>query len=349
MSQDNRAFVSIDYLEPILKHCKNCGIPNEEALEGTDLIDQQENRDFITLAESEQLLDNLKDRLPITPYQLGLLIGISLSASSHGQLGFVGMCSQNFDEALRLTKRFIPLVTPIFDLHYGVEADLAVISIIEKQPIPSSSYAFILGLLLGGIRAMSLALLGTRLFNYLDRSTIQLTIQESEVDPVWREAMSPLKFEYGAEQNRISFAQELVFVDLPLANKASLASALAVCEERMAQLQRKQEIDNNPISTKVIRFLESTSRPYPSLEGVAEKFCVSPRTLHRQLQKEGSSYSKVLTHWKIDKAKQLLSNESLTIKEIAFELDYSDVSNFSAAFKKATEQTPSQYRMNRRR
>ena len=52
----------------------------------------------------------------------------------------------------------------------------------------------------------------------------------------------------------------------------------------------------------------------------------------------------MLTQWKIEKAKQLLSEDSLTIKEIAYELDYSDVSNFSAAFKKATEFTPSQYR-----
>ena len=285
MSPDNRACVSIDYLEPILKHCNNCGIPTEEVVAGTSLVDQQPKSDFITLAESEQLLDNLRDRLPITPYQLGLLIGISLSASSHGQLGFVGMCSQNFDEALRLTKRFIPLVTPMFDLSYGVEEDLAIIGIEETLPIPRRSYSFMMGLLLGGIRAMSLALLGTRLFNYLDRSTIQLTIEASEVDPAWREAMAPLKFQYGADKNKISFAKELVFVDLPLANKASLASALAVCEERIAKLQKLQEQDDKPVCAKIIGFLESTTRPYPNLEDVADHFCVSPRTLHRQLQK----------------------------------------------------------------
>ncbi|MCG8668087.1 MAG: AraC family transcriptional regulator [Pseudomonadales bacterium] len=346
MSLDSQAFVSIDYLEPILKHCNNCGISNEVALAGTSLLEQVEStdRDFIMLDESEQLLANLEEHLPISPYQTGLLIGVGLSVSSLGQLGFIGLCSKNFDEALSVTSRFIPIVSPLFAIDYELEDDLAVITISDVQDIPEKSHAFILGLFLGGIRAMSLTLLGTRLFNYLDRSTIQLTLPESSVDPVWREAMGPLNFEYGCKVNRISFAKELVMVDLPFSNKASLASALAVCEERMALLEKKKAKINNPVTQRVIQYLESTMRPYPSLEGVAEQFCVSPRTLHRQLQKEQTSYSKVLTHWKIEKAKQLLKDNAISIKEVAYELDYSDVSNFSAAFKKATEITPSQFR-----
>lgn len=346
MSTDHRELVSIDYLEPILKHCRSCGIDAADVLAGTKLLATQEveARDFMTVAETERLLFNVAPRVTVTPYQLGLFIGISFSASSHGQLGFVGLCSKNFDEALRLTSRFIALVSPLFYVTYEIVDDLAVITIDHANDLPKNSYAFLLGLFLGGIRSMSLALLGTRLFNYLDRSTIRLALPDSQAGPKWGNAMGPLKFEYNCNQSSITFAKELVLVDLPFANKASLTSALEVCEARMAKLERKRSAIANPVTQRVLTFLGGTVRPYPSLEDVAEKLCVSPRTLHRQLQREETSYSKVLTQFKIERAKQLLMDERYTIKEVAFELDYSDVSNFSSAFKKVTSLTPSQYR-----
>lgn len=47
---------------------------------------------------------------------------------------------------------------------------------------------------------------------------------------------------------------------------------------------------------------------------------------------------------RLDKAKFLLKDSQLRIKEIAFELDYNDPVHFCHHFKKATNQTPNEYR-----
>jgi AraC family transcriptional regulator len=47
---------------------------------------------------------------------------------------------------------------------------------------------------------------------------------------------------------------------------------------------------------------------------------------------------------RIEHAKTLLANPSQSVTEVAFELGFSEMSSFSAAFRKATGTTPSKYR-----
>lgn len=340
------AFASIDYLESVLKYCTNCGMSADEVLAGTTLsaLAAENNQAFISVDDAEILLANITHRLQLPPYQLGLFIGLGFSASSHGQIGFVGLCSDNFDQALRLTTRFIGLVTPAFSMDYELTDDLAFIRIAPRGPIPEASYAFFLGLLLGGLRAMSLTLLGERLFQYVDRSVIELKLAESMIDERWRSATGPIKFRYGAAENRVIFARELVEVALPSANRASLLSAVSSCEAKLTALEAERKLQANPATGRVLEFLQNAKRPYPVLKDAAEYFCVSDRTLHRQLQREGASFGRLVNEYKMNKAKQLLLMPDISIKEVAYELDYSDVSNFSVAFKRATGLSPSQFR-----
>ncbi|WP_296703743.1 helix-turn-helix domain-containing protein [Algoriphagus sp.] len=59
---------------------------------------------------------------------------------------------------------------------------------------------------------------------------------------------------------------------------------------------------------------------------------------------EGITIEKFITKQKIEKVKELLIYDELTLSEIAFQMDYSSVAYLSTQFKKETGMTPSEFK-----
>lgn len=62
---------------------------------------------------------------------------------------------------------------------------------------------------------------------------------------------------------------------------------------------------------------------------------------------EGITIEKFAMRQKIERVKELLFYDQLTLSEIAFEMDYSSVAHLSAQFKKETGMTPTQFKGNK--
>ncbi len=77
---------------------------------------------------------------------------------------------------------------------------------------------------------------------------------------------------------------------------------------------------------------------------VAESLHMTPRNLHRKLQKEDTSFKALMTEIRRDLAKQYIKDRSKTLTEIAFLLGFSEVSSFSRAYKGWNGQPPSETR-----
>jgi AraC-like DNA-binding protein len=86
----------------------------------------------------------------------------------------------------------------------------------------------------------------------------------------------------------------------------------------------------------------------PALESIAARMRMSPRSLQRRLQQEGSSLSSLLDRLRADLAVRYLSESRDSIAEVAFLLGFSEVSTFHRAFKRWTGVTPATYRRDRR-
>jgi AraC-like DNA-binding protein len=71
---------------------------------------------------------------------------------------------------------------------------------------------------------------------------------------------------------------------------------------------------------------------------------MSPRTLHRKLQKSDRSFREVTDEVRTQKARELLANPDYTIGQVAHALGYKQTSSFHRAFKRWTDQTPGQAR-----
>jgi AraC-like DNA-binding protein len=77
---------------------------------------------------------------------------------------------------------------------------------------------------------------------------------------------------------------------------------------------------------------------------VAEQLHMTPRNIHRKLQKENTSFKMLLNETRRDLAQQYIQDRTKTLTEISFLLGFSEVSSFSRAYKGWTGQPPSEAR-----
>jgi AraC-like DNA-binding protein len=71
----------------------------------------------------------------------------------------------------------------------------------------------------------------------------------------------------------------------------------------------------------------------PTIEELARRLHVSPRTLQRRLQDAGSSFQRVLDEARHQMARHYLSNSVLELNEAAYLLGYGDANSFVRAFR----------------
>ena len=93
---------------------------------------------------------------------------------------------------------------------------------------------------------------------------------------------------------------------------------------------------------QTLRSYVADSIPKPSM--FAEMLCISDRTFQRRLAEHGTSYSTLVRTARFDVAKELLSELSNPIRDVALHLGFDDQSHFTRFFRQVSGVTPSQYR-----
>ena len=96
---------------------------------------------------------------------------------------------------------------------------------------------------------------------------------------------------------------------------------------------------------RITDYVESLVDPAPTLSQLAELCNISARHLRRAFrQTTGQTISDYVRETRLLKAKSLLAETALPLKEIAYRLGFSSPSSFSIAFSKATGLTPKTFR-----
>ncbi|HWT26579.1 MAG TPA: AraC family transcriptional regulator [Mobilitalea sp.] len=91
-------------------------------------------------------------------------------------------------------------------------------------------------------------------------------------------------------------------------------------------------------------YLEAHYAEEISLENVAEQVNISPQYFSKLIKKTtGFNFIDWLSMLRVKRAKELLANSSLTVKEVCFLVGYKDPNYFSRIFKKRIGITPSEF------
>ncbi len=113
----------------------------------------------------------------------------------------------------------------------------------------------------------------------------------------------------------------------------------------MAELEKKQNTQNNHLVTKALDFINKNIYGDISLTKVATMLYIHPNYLSRIFkQSTGESFVEYLTKVKMNEAKKLLKSSHHKVYEIADMLHYKDVSHFTRVFKTMFVISPNEYR-----
>jgi AraC-like DNA-binding protein len=123
-----------------------------------------------------------------------------------------------------------------------------------------------------------------------------------------------------------------------------LRSKRSSCDEGAAQ--RLLSSPPNGDVTELLRRVLRGYRPggWLKINQAAELADLSVRSLQRRLALDGQVFSELSDQVRCDLAMELLRESELSVEEISQKLGYSTQSNFSRAFQRWTEQSPTEFR-----
>lgn len=99
------------------------------------------------------------------------------------------------------------------------------------------------------------------------------------------------------------------------------------------------------VASRVRAFILDTLKgSEPSPASAAKALGLSERTLQRRLKEEGRTFGEILDEVRRELAMRYLSEPSLAVFEIAFMLGYAETSSFHRAFKRWTNEGPTEFR-----
>jgi len=144
---------------------------------------------------------------------------------------------------------------------------------------------------------------------------------------------------FGANRTRWVFQPGAGSETLPLASPLLEETYQRLCDTLLERTRAtKRMVD------QVYGLLVRSGRQPPSIADVARHLSVSERTLHRQLAREGGSYSAMVDNTREELARYLLSTSPLSLERISELVGFAEAASFSRAFKRWTGISPVIYR-----
>lgn len=141
--------------------------------------------------------------------------------------------------------------------------------------------------------------------------------------------------DYQAGENSILFDRDALEAPLPTGNIQVARECDRVIDRYLAQLER----DNIAASTKALLVKQLPSGSVTE-GGVATALNLSVRTMQRRLADEGTTFKQLLDNTRRELALQYIRDQTVSINEMTYLLGYSELANFSRAFKRWTGQSP---------
>ncbi|HHY83502.1 MAG TPA: AraC family transcriptional regulator [Clostridiales bacterium] len=108
-----------------------------------------------------------------------------------------------------------------------------------------------------------------------------------------------------------------------------------------------RNIKNSKLLGDAVRYIREHFNENLTLESIAQKIYISPYYLSHLFKEElGITFLEYLTRIRMEEAKRLLKDRSMTILDVSSRVGYDDPGYFSKVFKKNMGLSPNQYRKN---
>lgn len=269
-----------------------------------------------------------------TPW-LGALAGLRMRAPAHGFLGFAAMTAPTIRDSLEMSVRYAPIRTDILRLSYQLDERECTVYFDEQVDLGSARdtilFALVVGFWSAGEVLVGRKLVGRAEFAFPEPPYLQLV----------KKLPLPLNDHtvvFGCPRNMARFDVSYLELSFTTAHAAAFQLAKEQCELALAQL------DQAGLERQVRMALLREGGGVCTVDEVALRLGTSTRTLQRKLKAEGLSFSDIADALQQTQACALLRDDRLSVEQVAERVGYSDVSNFTRAFRRWTGDTPAAWR-----
>ena len=264
---------------------------------------------------------------------IGLLIGRRLARGTHGILTFAAISTRSLRQALEVAEEYLPLRTTLVTMKTSVRGDRFCV---ELRVTPK----------LSEVRETMLEAAILAVKGFCDQFTLGYTVEfgvcfdfqaPSYADLAAKILLTDVT--YGQEWSGLWFRLDHAELTLRQQDAGAFDVAKRICQTELEKIR-----ENETESTKLMRLFLDTTNDFPTLATAARLLRVTPRTLHRRLEANGTSYKRLLDEARHTIAIERLGAGTLSIKELSHFLGYADPANFRRAFKRWEGIAPSRVR-----
>lgn len=264
---------------------------------------------------------------------MGLLVGERLVAQSHGIVGFAVQSSSSVREALRVFEEFTRLRTGLVRTSLAEGKREVALRFDEAVPLGRVAQPILEAVMLSVKNILDTVSLGACAFVRADLAFPKPAYARLAQD-LFR---CPVR--WSRDATALVLPREALSAKLPCGDPAAFREAARVCERELEKLGADTSTE-----ARVRRLLLEKQNGFPSLEATARLLHTTPRTLHRRLVREGTSFRALVEDVRETLAKEHLRTQRFGTEELAYLLGYSDVANFRRAFRRWTGGPPSSFR-----
>ena len=269
---------------------------------------------------------------------LGLLLGDRMHAASHGIVGFAVSNAGTPRQAVELLARFVRLRLPLLSVSQQSADGEVEVRFHEALPLGPMRGPVLEATLLTIKRVLDAISLGSC-------PIIQVAFPFSAPDhaPLTR-TMFGCQVIFDAPVAAMRLPEQHLDQPLRRADAGAFREAAAICQRELDRIGIGERL-----ADRVLRLLVERQNGFPSLAVVARMVQLTPRTLHRRLVEEGTSFRALLEEVRHRRAREHLRSGEMSVEELAFALGYNDPANFRRAFRRWEGVAPTIYRDRARR
>lgn len=311
------------------------GFASEDILKNTRISDTK-----LTLSQAEVSLEQhiclILNAIDITKnLHLGFEFGRQLGINALGIAGHAARNCKTLKQAVTLVCQHLRSFSPMLMLSYNIIDKNAVLNLKDQESC-SAIKIFRMECFI------SIAYHCLATLTQLHKLPVSAHVTYKKPDD-WINFAScvPLSIIFNQPLDQITFPKSLLDMQLPYYEPVTLnalRNTLESCRNR--QVQRPALTFR--LEPLIINNLENRL----SLPMIATKLGVSPRTLRRELKKQGTSFKAQIKQHKQQLAIRYLQSGNYSIEDIAAALGYQNTSSFARAFKKWTGFSPGYFRSN---
>ena len=269
---------------------------------------------------------------------LGLSVGVQLHLSAHGPLGVATYSCPDLRTALNLLATYGQTRTEIFDISLHEHPTGLRVNFAETQDL-GDLRVFVTESVLSGLFSAIHFFIGVGQFN----GECFFAYPEPSYGNAYHDHFGhKITFDHSATE--IIVPESLLSTPSIVADPVLHQQAVAICEAHLQQIRAGQPQTELTTEEVISRLISDNPGKLWTLSDVAANLYMSPRTLIRKLDAEGTKFQKIRDGLAKQQVIHYMAEDSLSIESIGHLMGFSDTSSFRRSFKRWFGETPSQYR-----